>query len=40
MAAKRSAGFGEDKKSCRTVIAGFKSELSTPGKLQIALAAS
>ena len=40
MAANRRAGFGDDRNNCKTVIAGFKSALSTPGRLHIALAAS
>jgi hypothetical protein len=40
IAANRSAGLLDDKKSCKTVIAGKISVVSVPGSLQIARAAS
>jgi len=40
IAAKRRAGLGDERKSCSTVMAGFKSLASTPGRRQMALADS
>lgn len=40
IAQKRKVGLVDDRKSCSTVMAGLRSLASTPGRLQMALAAS